>query len=285
MSAFVNESASFDSKRVIRFLLGHLTERFDAAIVLGSGLGERAEDMVVHAEIHTADIPGYPDVTVMGHSGTILDATIGEKRALIFQGRIHGYEGYDTEATGLPAAIAASFGVSVFIVTNAAGGLNPLFDAGDLMLITDYIVLPVAHRMGLTLGELQHQDAAACGCERSGRPEELFKKDIRERVRAAAAEEGVTVREGVYGFCSGPTYETRAEIHFLRHAGVDAVGMSTVPELVVARKHALPVIAISCITNKARTVPTTVSHDEVTMVAAQAASRLWRLIRAILRSA
>jgi purine-nucleoside phosphorylase len=258
--------------------------RFDAAVVLGSGLGGFADRLPVRHRLATADIPGYPASTVAGHSGAIIDAACEGRRLLIFDGRIHGYEGYAPLETSLPAIIAHALGAGMFIVTNAAGGLHPGFNAGDLMLITDYFVLPLAPRMGLALTRLTGYNDREGLADRGERPSTLLDPRIRSLTLAAAAEANVALREGTYGYCSGPSYETRAEIHFLRRAGSDAVGMSTVPELITARMLGLGAVAISCITNKARTVPTTVSHEEVTSVAAQASDRLSRLLTALIRS-
>jgi purine-nucleoside phosphorylase len=271
-------------QETIRHVRNLFSVPFDAAVVLGSGLGGFSDGLTIHHSVPTSDIPGYPASTVAGHSGLIVDASLGDRRTLIFHGRIHGYEGYSPGTTALPALIAAALGVPAFIVTNAAGGLNPLYEAGDLMLVTDYFVLPLAHRMGLTLSDLDAPTTGRSRSERGLRPGNFLPAIARNLAHAAAAETGVVLREGTYGFCSGPSYETRAEIHFLRMAGVDAVGMSTVPELIVARRHGLQTIAISCITNKARTVATAVSHEEVTRVAIQASDRLSRLLHALILS-
>jgi purine-nucleoside phosphorylase len=194
---------------------------------------------------------------------------------LLFQGRVHGYEGYDAACTALPAFIAAALGARVLVLTNAAGGLDPSFIAGDLMLITDVLVLTGARSMGL---ELQRGIPSLHPL-----PRPLFHPDVLDLARRAASESHVRLREGVYGFCSGPTYETRAEIAYYRLAGVQAVGMSTASEVFAAAQYKLPVVAVSCVTNIARTVRQAVSHDEVTAVAAQASDRLSRLVHTFLR--
>ncbi|MDX9758608.1 MAG: purine-nucleoside phosphorylase [Bacteroidota bacterium] len=247
----------------------------DAVIVLGSGLGGFADTVTVHDRVSTADLPDYPASTIIGHEGRLLRATSNGTRLLLVQGRIHGYEGHDAATTALPARIAAAVGARVLLLTNAAGGLDPSFLPGDLMLITDLLVLPGARRMGLDL-QLGAMHAPPL-------PRPLFSAAILARMRDAAIDAGVRLREGTYGFCAGPTYETRAEIAFFRMAGAHAVGMSTATEIITAAAHGVPVVAISCITNIARTVRQTVSHGEVTIVAAQASERLARLVHAFLR--
>jgi purine-nucleoside phosphorylase len=250
-------------------------QRVDAVIVLGSGLGGFAASVEITASISTRDLPGYPVSTIEGHDGRLIAATAQGKSLLLFQGRVHGYEGYDAASTALPAFIAAALGARVLVLTNAAGGLEPSFVAGDLMLVTDVLVLPGARDMGL---ELQRGIPSLHPL-----PRPLFHPDVLDLARRAASESNVRLREGVYGFCSGPTYETRAEIGFYRLAGAQAVGMSTASEVFAAAQYNLPVVAVSCVTNIARTVRQAVSHDEVTAVAAQASDRLGRLVHALLR--
>lgn len=247
----------------------------DAVIILGSGLGGFADTVTVHDRVSTTDLPDYPASTVIGHEGRLLRATADGARLLLVQGRIHGYEGHDAATTALPARIATAVGARLLLVTNAAGGLDPSFIAGDLMLITDLLVLPGARRMGL---DVQRAEPYARPL-----PRPLFPAAMLDRMRDAAGDAGVRLREGTYGFCAGPTYETRAEIAFYRGAGAHAVGMSTAAEIITASAHGLPVVALSCITNIARTVRQTVSHAEVTSVAAKAADRLARLVHAFLR--
>lgn len=247
----------------------------DAAIVLGSGLGRFADTVEVHAAVDTREFPGYPVSTIAGHEGRLLLARAHGLRILLFQGRVHGYEGYAPGHTALPARIAAALHARVLVATNAAGGLDPAFAAGDLMLITDLLVLPAARLMGLEVQGRFTPDTPL--------PRPLFAPGLLACAREAAAEAGVRLREGTYGFCSGPTYETRSEIAFFRLAGAHAAGMSTAPEIIAAARASLPVLAVSCITNVARTVRQPVSHAEVTSTAARASGELARLVHAFLR--
>ncbi len=247
----------------------------DVAIVLGSGLGQFADTVELLASVSTSELPGYPISTIEGHQGRLHIARAHGLRILLFQGRVHGYEGYSPGHTALPARIAAALHARVLVATNAAGGLDPAFAAGDLMLITDLLVLPAARHMGL---ELQGRFTPETPL-----PRPLFSPSVLARARDAAEEAGVRLREGTYGFCSGPTYETRSEIAFFRLAGAHAAGMSTAPEIIAAARAGLPVLAVSCITNVARTVRQSVSHAEVTATAARASGDLARLVHAFLR--
>jgi len=245
-------------------------------VILGSGLGGFTQQVQLLASISTKDIPGFPVSTVPGHGGAIHSATYQGKSLLIFEGRIHGYEGYSTQQVVLPAIIAIQLGVKNLILSNAAGGLNPLFNTGEFMLIEDFLVLPHARKMGLELQQLRQ-------FEHRPRHAALLSEIKTNLVVQSALEEGIHLHRGVYGYCSGPTYETRAEIHFFRKAGADVIGMSTVPEILVAMDHDIEVIAISCITNKTTATKTSVSHKEVTAVAANAGLSFSRLVLSVMR--
>jgi purine-nucleoside phosphorylase len=245
----------------------------DSAIVLGSGLGSFARRVENVQRISTCDIPDYPVSTVEGHAGEIAVGTLHDRRLLLFVGRLHGYEGYSYEQTGLPARIASALGARRLILTNAAGGLNPSFSAGDFMLVRDFIVLPLARRMGLDFQ----------GSVTPNRVRSAFDEKLLGAARHAFMDAGIALREGVYGYCSGPTYETRAEIAMFRAFGADAVGMSTVAEIMTALSLKLPVIAVSCITNKAVTVTQRVSHQEVTDTAERVGRDFARLLHALLQ--
>ncbi|MFZ1728726.1 MAG: purine-nucleoside phosphorylase [Bacteroidota bacterium] len=247
----------------------------DVAVVLGSGLGGFASTIEILSSVSTRELPGYPVSTIIGHEGRLLLGSVYGLRLLLFQGRVHGYEGYSTEAAALPAQISAALGARLLLLTNAAGGLHPAFRAGDLMMISDLLVLPAARRMGYELNAIPSRQTPL--------PRPLFDANLLELLRQSAADSSVALREGTYGFCSGPTYETRSEISFFRMAGADAAGMSTAPEVIAAARASLPVLAISCITNIASTVRQKVTHDEVTTVASQASDKLARLVHALLQ--
>ncbi|MCZ7555174.1 MAG: purine-nucleoside phosphorylase [Bacteroidia bacterium] len=248
--------------------------RIDAVVVLGSGLGGFAETVHNVRRIPAAELPGFPVSGVAGHAGELATGSVAGRTVLAFVGRLHGYEGHDVSAAAFPARIAARLGARCFIATNAAGGLHTAYQAGDLMLITDVLVLPLARRMGL--------DLHGPGSEDHPLPRPLFSEHLMQLARDAANEGRVRLREGTYGFCSGPTYETRAEIGMFRLMGADAVGMSTVPEILAAVRNGIPTLGISCITNKAVTVQQRVTHEDVTTVAAQSAEQFSRLLTALL---
>jgi purine-nucleoside phosphorylase len=255
--------------RAVRELTGGAV---DIAVVLGSGLGDFADSLDLLASACTEEIPGYPPSTVPGHAGRLLLADAHGHRLLLFQGRIHGYEGHAFADTTLPARIASACKARLLLVTNAAGGLDPAFSAGDLMLITDLLIMPTVRPL--------HHGAADVALPL---PRPLFDMELLARMRHAAIGAGVPLREGTYGYSSGPSYETRAEIAFLRLAGAQAVGMSTAPEILAACRASLPVLALSCITNVARTVPQRISHEEVTLVAGRTSSHLERLLHFFLK--
>ncbi len=272
----VGDSSLFDS--LPEDTLGALRDfaggAVDAALVLGSGLGSFADSLDDSHKISASSIPGYPASMVSGHAGELAMGTIHGRRVLAFLGRLHGYEGHSAAAAALPARIAAALGAGSIIVTNAAGGLNTSFCAGDLMLINEFIVLPLAQKMGLPLH--------GPGTSGVPLPRPLFGSAALETAREAFRDAGVVMREGTYGFCSGPTYETRSEIAMFRFMGADAVGMSTVPELIVGARSGMRTIGISCITNKAMTVKQPVSHAEVTAVASRVADDFASVLNALI---
>ncbi len=251
-------------------------EPIDLAFVFGSGLGKAAVFIPRELEIPASELPGWPRPVTAGHPGLIRMGRIHGIRALAFMGRVHSYEGYGFPETAAPAFLARLLGARALISTNAAGGINPMFETGDLMLITDRIILPLARRMGALCPHTEAPDDDE-GKKRN------FNRRVHEHAQATAVEEGIKLKEGVYGYCSGPSYETPAEIAFLRKIGVDAVGMSTVPELIAAERLGMGAAAISCITNKAVTVPTEVNHASVTDAAAAAAPVLSRLLFNLLK--
>ncbi len=265
----------------------HLPGPVDVAIVLGSGLGGFADGIGPEVVLATTDIPGYPRSTVAGHAGRIMTALHGRLRLMLFQGRIHNYEGYPFSDVILPVLLARACGAHTVIITNAAGGLNPRFAPGTLMAITDQLITPMTREGGLAMEReivdaIQQSGLADDGLDlHTGRRWDL-RDTHRDLILPAAFDAGVAVEAGVYSFASGPTYETRAEIRFLRRTGADAVGMSTVPEIVAATMLGMRVVGISCITNAAKEVRTPVSHAEVTTTANTVGRDFSRLVHAII---
>ena len=261
----------------------HNRSRYEPTVglVLGSGLSSLGE-AVEHADVIAYDqIPHWPVSTVHGHAGRLILGKLEGKNVLVMQGRTHYYEGYSINQITMPARVMQLLGIETLILTNAAGGLNPEFQPGDLMLIKDHLNLP-----GLAgQNPLRGPNDAAAG-PRFPDMTAAYDASLRTLTHEVAAEQGTSLHEGVYAFVGGPSYETPAELRFLRLAGADAVGMSTVPSVVVARHGGIRVLGISTITNVANLEPKpgqTTTHEEVLEVSAQVLPRLTNLIHGILR--
>jgi len=215
-------------------------------LVLGSGLGSLADAVEAADVIPYESIPRWPQSTVQGHAGRLVIGQLEGQTVLVMQGRFHFYEGYSIQEVTLPVRVMKELGVNTLFLTNAAGGLNPSFVAGDLMLITDQINL-----LGLTgTNPLLGPNDEALG-ERFPNMSNIYDLELAAQARQAAAQGGVNLREGVYIGISGPSFETPAEVRMLRNMGGDAVGMSTVSEAVVARHAGIRVLGLSSITNTA----------------------------------
>lgn len=225
---------------VVRPRLGGTTPA--AAIVLGSGLGGLADDITAVARIKYRDIPGFPKATVAGHAGELIAGTLGGKFVVALSGRFHIYEGHDIRLAAFPARVMHALGVDTLIVSNAAGGINATWDAGDLMLIRDHINLMFRNPL---IGPVEPGDV------RFPDMSEPYDGALADVARRVAKEQGIVLREGVYAGLTGPAYETKAEVKMLATLGADAAGMSTVPEVMVARAIGMRVLGFSCITNLA----------------------------------
>jgi purine-nucleoside phosphorylase len=232
----------------------------DAGIVLGSGLGDFAASLTASTKIPYATIPNWPATAIVGHAGELVIGTIGNRRVAALSGRVHYYEGHDFSRVTFATRVLGVLGVPVLILTNAAGGINLDFKPGTLMLMDDHINLmgsnplvgPNDDRFGPRFPDMS----------------EVYSRRLRSIAEDAARQRGLTLARGVYAALHGPSYETPAEIRYLRTIGADAVGMSTVPEAIVARHMGMEVLGISCITNAAAGVlPQPLVHDEVMAVA------------------
>lgn len=213
-------------------------------LILGSGLGSLAGEVQGGETVPTAEIPGWPISTVEGHAGRIVFGTLEGQPVLIQQGRAHYYEGHSMPRLGLPVRVMQRLGIEILIVTNAAGAIDPSYHPGDLMLLRDHINL-----MGMAgLSPLRGPNLDALG-PRFPDMSQAYDPDLRALARSAAAAEGVTLHEGVYVCLGGPTFESPADLRFLRGIGADAVGMSTVPEVIAAVHAGLKVFGLSCITD------------------------------------
>lgn len=249
----------------------HTRLRPETAIVLGTGLGRLAAEIEVADSFPYAEIPHFPVSTVEGHSGRLLFGRLGGKEVMALEGRFHYYEGYDMKQVTFPVRVMHQLGVKNFFVSNASGGVNPDFAVGDLMLIRDHINFLPEHPL--------HGPNFPVG-PRFLDMHEAYDRQLLEAARRIAAEKGIKVVEGVYLATQGPTYETPAEYRMYRIFGADAVGMSTVPEVIVARHCGMRVFGVSIITDlgvEGKIVE--VSHEEVQ----EAANRVQPLMAEIFR--
>ena len=244
-------------------------------IVLGSGLGHLADEVQGPVRIPYREIPGFPQPGVAGHKGELVAGTLEGVPVLVQSGRFHLYEGHTADVAALPVRVFSRLGVRTLIVTNAAGGARPTFRAGTLMLIADHVNLMFRNPLiGLVLeGEDRFPDMS-----------EPYDAGLRELARAAAREAGVGLEEGVYVGLLGPSFETPAEIRMLQRLGIDAVGMSTVPEVIVARARGMRCLGFSSITNLAAgTSPNKLNHEEVLEVGLQVGQSLSAVVKGVLR--
>lgn len=228
-------------------------------MILGSGLGEVAELVKNPTLIPFGEIPNWPLSTVEGHKGLVVSGELEGHKVLISQGRVHYYEGYSMAQVAFPVRVMQRLGIEILIVTNAAGAVNPEYEPGDLMLITDHLNL--IGMAGLT--PLRGANIDALG-PRFPDMSQAYDRELCDFARQAAAEHNILLREGVYVCLAGPSFETPADLRFLRQIGADAVGMSTVPEVTAARHGGLRVLGISGISNKANLDGNTMTtHEEV----------------------
>jgi len=242
-------------QEAVDYLKGKGLESPEIGLILGSGLGELANEAENKIEIPYEDIPFFPVSTVEGHAGQLVYGDLGGKKVLAMQGRFHYYEGYSMKEVTFPVRVMEALGVHSLLVTNAAGGVNQSFEPGDLMVINDHINLtgdnPLLGPNDSDLGERFIDMSQA------------YDADYQGIIRTTADENNISVKDGVYLGLSGPTYETPAEVRMIRTLGGDAVGMSTVPEVITARHSGLKVAGISCITNLAAGMQESLNHSEV----------------------
>jgi len=244
-------------------------------LVLGSGLGSFADSLTNAARIPFAEIPAFPRSTAIGHAGQLVIGNAGAVPVAAMQGRVHLYEGYSVQQVAFPMRVFGRLGIRAVILTNAAGGINLSYQQGALVLIRDHINLqgvnpltgPNDDRFGVRFPDMTH----------------AYAKEYRAVAREEAAKLGMTLHEGVYGALLGPSYETPAEINYLRTIGADLVGMSTVAEVIAARHMGIKVLAISCVTNMAAGIlDQPLSHQEVMETGERVKTSFEALLRAIL---
>ncbi|HEX9838275.1 MAG TPA: purine-nucleoside phosphorylase [Anaerolineales bacterium] len=249
-------------------------------IILGSGLNDLADSVQKADVIPYADLPNWPISTVHGHAGRLVIGELEGQTVFIMQGRIHFYEGYSMSQITLPVRVMQRLGPEIMIVTNAAGGVSPDFTPGDVMLITDNLNL-----MGMTgMNPLIGPNLDELG-PRFPDMSQAYDRKLMDIARDAASQNSIVLQEGVYCALSGPSFEGPADLRFLRMIGADAVGMSTVPEVIVARHGGLRVLGFSGISNKANLDGSTITtHEEVIEAGKIIAPKVEKIIRDVLRS-
>ena len=243
------------------------------AIVLGSGLGDYADGIEVVAEIDYSEIKGFPVSTVPGHAGKFIFGYVDSVPVVCMKGRVHYYEGYDISDVVLPTRLMHLLGAEILFLTNASGGINKSFSAGTLMMITDHIstfvpnplIGPNLDKLGTRFPDMSH----------------VYDEELQEKIRIAAKENGIDLREGVYIQFTGPSFESPAEIRMASVLGADAVGMSTVVEAIAANHCGMRICGVSCVCNLAAGIsPTPLTHDEVQQAANDAAPKFKKLLTA-----
>jgi len=276
MTDYFTRAQYAEAAGAIQSRTGH---RPRVGLILGSGLGPLADTLQQPEVIAAGDIPHWPQSTVEGHVGRLVIGRLEDQTVLVQQGRAHYYEGNSMQQATLPVRVMQLLGVEIIIVTNAAGGLNPDFRPGDLMLITDHINL-----MGMAgASPLRGPNDSAFG-PRFPDMSQAYDRELRALALEAAKEGGVVLHQGVYVCLGGPSFETPADLRFLRLIGADAVGMSTVPEVTVARHGGLRVLGISGISNAANIDGNTVTaHEEVLAAGQLIVPKLMAVVRGVLR--
>lgn len=259
--------------RAAKFIFARTNLRPRVALVLGSGLGTFADDLTDAVTIPYDKIPGFPRSTAVGHAGRLVIGKVGDVAVAAMQGRVHLYEGYSVREVVFPMRVFGRMGIRAVILTNAAGGINRDYNQGALVVIRDHINLqgtnplsgPNDDRFGTRFPDMT----------------EAYAKDYRQIALAEAQRLGIEVHDGVYAALAGPSYETPAEIRYLRTIGADLVGMSTVPEVIVARHMGIRVLGISCVTNMAAGIlDQPLSHGEVLETAERVKGQFIALLRA-----
>lgn len=243
----------------------------DVAIVLGSGLGDYGQEIRVEAELSYAEIEGFPVSTVPGHAGKFIFGYVGETKVVCMQGRVHYYEGYPISDVVLPTRLMKLMGAKILFLTNASGGINPDFRAGDFMMLTDHISIFAPNPLiGQNLEELgtRFPDMTS-----------VYDLELQDILAETARENGIVLKKGIYAQLTGPSFESPAEIRLLHKLDVDAVGMSTVVEAIAANHMGMKICGISCVCNMAAGInPTPLTHDEVQEAARVAAPKFKQLL-------
>lgn len=260
----------------VAYIRRHIAENPEAGIILGTGLGGLTSEIKIEKELPYSEIPNFPVSTVEGHKGQLIFGKLGGKRIVAMQGRFHFYEGWTMQEIVFPIRVMKALGIKILFVSNASGGLNPGFEVGDIMFITDHINL-----MGTNPLIGKNDDKIG---PRFPDMSEAYDRVILDKACDIASRAGIPFRTGVYAAVTGPTFETPAEYRYIHIIGADAVGMSTVPEVIVARHMNVPVFAVSVISDLG--VPgkiVEVSHKIVIDAASKAEPRMTRIISELLK--
>lgn len=243
----------------------------EVAIVLGSGLGDYANDIKVECEIDYKEIKGFPVSTVPGHAGKFIFGYVGDVKVVCMKGRVHYYEGYPISDVVLPTRLMRMLGAKILFLTNASGGINPSFTAGDFMMLTDHVSIwapnpligPNIDELGTRFPDMTH----------------VYDTNLRKIIEETAAKEGISLKQGIYAQLTGPSFESPAEIKLLHKLGVDAVGMSTVVEAIAANHMGMKICGISCVCNLAAGMTDNpLTHEEVQAAANEAAPKFKKLL-------
>lgn len=264
-------------KQTTQFIKDIIGERPDFAVVLGSGLGALIHEMEIEHSIDYRDIPNFPQTTVVGHGGKLLYGQLEGRKVLMMSGRFHYYEGYDMKTVTFPFRVFGLLGIKNLIVSNASGGVNKDFKVADIMLIKDHINMMPEHPLrGKNIDELGPRFVDMS---------EPYNRKMIETAKKVAAEENIPVKEGVYVSLQGPTFETPAEYGLVRYIGGDAVGMSTVPEVIVAKHQGMDVFGISIITDLGGPeISFNVSHEDVLAAADTAMPQVIKIVKGLIKN-
>jgi len=259
----------------VAYIRTHYQHHTTVGVVLGSGLGQFTDELTIEKEISYNDIPHFPVSTVEGHKGKLVFGTLGNKKVVVMAGRFHYYEGYSIQEVVYPIRVMKFLGVQQLFISNAAGGVNTSFKVGDLMIINDHI-------SQLTVNPLIGKNESELG-PRFPDMSEPYKKEFIQKAKAIAAKMNIEVKEGVYCGVTGPTFETRSEYKMIQVLGGDAVGMSTVPEVIVAIHMGIPVFAMSVITDIGiREEENVITHEEVLEAAKAAEPKMTAVVKQLI---
>jgi purine-nucleoside phosphorylase len=264
-------------RETVSFLKQQYPHQLEAGIVLGSGLGNFANAISIEKEVAYGDIPHFPVSTVQGHTGRLIFGTLSGKKVVAMAGRFHFYEGYTPQEVVFPIRVMKLLGIHTLFLSNAAGGVNPSFKVGDIMIITDHVSFFTPNPLiGKNIEELG---------PRFPDMSEPYKKDLIQKARQVAQQHSFDIKEGVYVAVTGPTFETRAEYKLIHALGGDVVGMSTVQECIVANHMGIRVFAMSVITDMGiREEENVITHEEVLQAAKEAEPKLAILFKELIGS-